>query len=143
MQRNINIIRLCVICNTEYKPTTYGQKTCSKKCARINKTKVARKRAIKLGLNTGLPFGEAQRGKNHHNYKHGLGMLSARLSKSIKKKRRYCNRCDKDLLEATHYFWVIHHKDHNKYNNPVDESNWELLCKCCHNKEHHSKNDLY
>jgi len=31
---------------------------------------------------------------------------------------------------------TVHHKDHNHDNNPVDGSNWELLCLYCHDNEH-------
>ena len=40
-----------------------------------------------------------------------------------------CNRCDRDG-------YLVHHKDHNHYNNPLDGSNWEILCMSCHAKEH-------
>ncbi|MFP4161369.1 MAG: YajD family HNH nuclease, partial [Ectothiorhodospira sp.] len=29
-----------------------------------------------------------------------------------------------------------HHRDHNHDNNPLDGSNWELLCVYCHDNEH-------
>ena len=53
-----------------------------------------------------------------------------------KDKIRFCERCNKDLKNATHYLWVMHHIDRNKTNNPLDSSNWELLCKRCHQIEH-------
>ncbi|MBZ0095228.1 MAG: YajD family HNH nuclease, partial [Sulfuricella sp.] len=31
---------------------------------------------------------------------------------------------------------TVHHKDHNHDNNPLDGSNWELLCLYCHDNEH-------
>ena len=37
----------------------------------------------------------------------------------------------KNLRELT-----VHHVDHNHDNNPVDGSNWELLCLYCHDNEH-------
>jgi hypothetical protein len=47
-----------------------------------------------------------------------------------------CGRCarvfdHKNLRELT-----VHHKDHNHDNNPLDGSNWELLCLYCHDNEH-------
>ncbi len=47
-----------------------------------------------------------------------------------------CGRCGrafagKDLRELT-----VHHKDNNHDNNPPDGSNWELLCRYCHDDEH-------
>lgn len=53
---------------------------------------------------------------------------------SIKEKRRYCNRCDKDLIDASRYHWCLHHIDHDRANN-TDE-NFELLCERCHQMEH-------
>ena len=52
----------------------------------------------------------------------------------IKRERRYCNRCGKDLLRLNKFEWVVHHIDHNRTNN-IDE-NFELLCKRCHQLEH-------
>ncbi|MBW2622255.1 MAG: HNH nuclease family protein [Deltaproteobacteria bacterium] len=37
----------------------------------------------------------------------------------------------KELRELT-----VHHKDHDHENNPLDGSNWELLCIYCHDNEH-------
>lgn len=71
----------------------------------------------------------------NHMYKHGIGVLN-RLRHIIKSERRYCACCNKDLIDATHYQWCIHHIDHNRYNNPMDGSNWKLLCKKCHQVEH-------
>lgn len=31
---------------------------------------------------------------------------------------------------------IVHHVDGNFKNNPVDGSNWEILCRSCHPKEH-------
>ena len=36
---------------------------------------------------------------------------------------------------------TVHHRDHNHDNNPVDGSNWELLCLYCHEQEH-SRRDV-
>lgn len=47
---------------------------------------------------------------------------------------RYCEHCNIDLKDATHYMWVVHPKDHNKYNYSRD--NLVLLCKRCHQIEH-------
>jgi len=37
----------------------------------------------------------------------------------------------KELRELT-----VHHIDHDHDNNPLDGSNWELLCIYCHDNEH-------
>ena len=72
-------------------------------------------------------------GAQHPNYKHG-GYVSQTQCAAYRAKVRYCERCGKDLLNAGHYEWVMHHKDHNHSNH--EESNLELLCKSCHQVEH-------
>jgi 5-methylcytosine-specific restriction endonuclease McrA len=44
------------------------------------------------------------------------------------------------LLNVNSKQWVVHHRDHNHANN-VD-SNFELLCKSCHQKEHDCQSNL-
>lgn len=66
-------------------------------------------------------------------FKHGIAFFR-RERPVIKAERRYCERCDKDLIDAGPKMWTVHHKDHNHYNN--DPANWELLCKRCHQLEH-------
>ena len=73
------------------------------------------------------------RGEGHWNYKDGSYTYET-IRSEIKNKVRYCERCNKDLVNAGHYEWAVHHKDHNHYNN--DGSNLELLCKRCHQIEH-------
>lgn len=73
-------------------------------------------------------------GKDHPSYINGIGSDFQNQRKRIKEERRYCQRCNKDLLEATRYQWCMHHIDHDRTNNV--ESNFELLCKRCHQIEH-------
>jgi 5-methylcytosine-specific restriction endonuclease McrA len=73
------------------------------------------------------------RGSKHWNYKSGSYTYET-IRKEIKERYKKCSRCGVDLLEAGHYMWVIHHRDHNHFNN--NENNLELLCKRCHQKEH-------
>ena len=56
----------------------------------------------------------------------------------IKEELGKCNRCSKDLTNATRYEWCLHHRDHDRNNN-TDE-NFELLCKRCHQLEHTVRN---
>lgn len=129
----------CLLCHSEYQPTG----TCSKYCnscqgeaARIRGRRGNTSFRLRQGRVVGIGSGGLTgSGKNNHMYQHGLGVLSGRRA-NIKQERRFCEECGKDLLEATHYQWVIHHIDHNKYNNPDDGSNWKLLCKKCHQVEH-------
>ena len=47
-----------------------------------------------------------------------------------------CGRCGRDFTHANLQLLEVHHRDHNHDNNPVDGSNWELLCVYCHDNEH-------
>jgi len=73
-------------------------------------------------------------GAEHHAYKTGIGMFSQRLSKEYRARVRFCEHCSKDLADAPRAFWCVHHKDHDRTNN--QDSNFELLCKRCHQIEH-------
>lgn len=65
-------------------------------------------------------------------YKHGFYV--AERQRSEIKSRRYCERCQKDLVNSNRWQWCVHHKDHNHCNH--DFLNLELLCKRCHQIEH-------
>lgn len=47
-----------------------------------------------------------------------------------------CVRCARTFDRATVHLLTVHHRDHNHDHNPVDGSNWELLCVYCHENEH-------
>lgn len=47
-----------------------------------------------------------------------------------------CVRCARSFDRATVHLLTVHHRDHNHDHNPVDGSNWELLCVYCHENEH-------
>jgi len=47
-----------------------------------------------------------------------------------------CGRCGRDFDGKRLRELTVHHKDHNHDNNPLDGSNWELLCLYCHDNEH-------
>jgi len=47
-----------------------------------------------------------------------------------------CGRCTREFTRANLQQLTVHHRDHNHDNNPVDGSNWELLCVYCHDNEH-------
>jgi 5-methylcytosine-specific restriction endonuclease McrA len=47
-----------------------------------------------------------------------------------------CGRCGKPFAGKDLRLLTVHHKDHNHLNNPADGSNWELLCRWCHDDEH-------
>jgi hypothetical protein len=60
--------------------------------------------------------------------------------REIRDTRRYCERCDKDLKDVGQYHWCVHHKDHDRTNNKLE--NFELLCKRCHQLEHDCESNL-
>lgn len=47
-----------------------------------------------------------------------------------------CGRCGREFAGVRLRELTVHHKDHNHDNNPMDGSNWELLCIYCHDNEH-------
>ena len=47
-----------------------------------------------------------------------------------------CGKCGRDFSGKNLRELTVHHKDNNHKNNPLDGSNWELLCLYCHDNEH-------
>ena len=47
-----------------------------------------------------------------------------------------CGRCSREFTRENVHELTVHHRDHNHDNNPLDGSNWELLCLFCHDNEH-------
>ena len=47
-----------------------------------------------------------------------------------------CGRCTREFTYQNLRELTVHHRDHNHDNNPLDGSNWELLCLYCHDNEH-------
>lgn len=47
-----------------------------------------------------------------------------------------CAHCGREFDGKKLNQLTVHHKDHNHDNNPLDGSNWELLCLYCHDNEH-------
>jgi hypothetical protein len=70
-------------------------------------------------------------GENHANWKYGKSAYRRILSETNQKKCcRRCNVTDARIL-------VVHHKDHDRENNKVDNLIW--LCLNCHFLVHHDK----
>jgi len=57
-------------------------------------------------------------------------------SQALKLFPHVCGRCGREFNSKNLHELTVHHKDHNHDNNPVDGSNWELLCIYCHDNEH-------
>ncbi len=47
-----------------------------------------------------------------------------------------CGRCGREFVRENVQELTVHHRDHNHDRNPLDGSNWELLCVYCHDNEH-------
>ncbi|MCC2656980.1 MAG: endonuclease [Panacagrimonas sp.] len=47
-----------------------------------------------------------------------------------------CGRCARSFTHVNRHELTVHHRNHNHDDNPVDGSNWELLCLYCHDNEH-------
>lgn len=47
-----------------------------------------------------------------------------------------CGRCAREFPASRLRELTVHHKDGDHDNNPLDGSNWELLCIYCHENEH-------
>ena len=56
-----------------------------------------------------------------------------------------CGRCTREFTLQNLHQLTVHHRNHNHDDNPLDGSNWELLCLFCHDDEHSRYNnaDLY
>lgn len=126
-------MKSCLECSA----TTEGRaKRCLACKKRIHARKVAEFRARTGRIKKpGSGSGGNQTGASNHQYKHG-GYTHETQRQTIKISRQNCERCNVSLIDADHHEWCIHHKDHNARNNPADGSNWELLCKRCHQIEH-------
>ena len=53
-----------------------------------------------------------------------------------------CGRCAREFGRTNLRELTVHHRDHNHDNNPVDGSNWELLCLYCHDNEHQKQIEI-
>lgn len=133
----------CRLCGKVFQPKAPCNLYCSSECAekearrkkRISSFARWKLRAEAEGrghvVGTGKG-GSALRFKDNPQYTNGMGQFS-RLRREVKA-RRYCERCNKDLQDASNFGWCAHHRDHDRTNNVIE--NLELLCKRCHQIEH-------
>ena len=47
-----------------------------------------------------------------------------------------CGRCAREFTRENLQELTVHHRNHDHDDNPLDGSNWELLCVYCHDNEH-------
>ena len=52
-----------------------------------------------------------------------------------------CGRCTREFTLQNLHELTVHHRNHNHDDNPLDGSNWELLCLFCHDDEHSRYNN--
>ena len=130
--------RCCVSCGVTYIPSGPAQKRCPSCALAVQRERVrtANQAArLKAGRNVGAGRGAHNTpGDKHPQWKGGERKFGQVLAPAYWRKTRWCERCSEDLLEAPPHMRCVHHKDHNRKNNA--ESNFELLCKRCHQVEH-------
>lgn len=133
---------VCIDCDTEFPRTGRNQKRCTE-CNRVNNRGKSYRHRVASGSikKPGVGKGGGQgKGPSHHSYRNGIGaFLKAR--REYKERLNACERCHTSLAAADRYGWCLHHRDHDRNNNPLDGSNWELLCKRCHQNHHHPHRD--
>lgn len=93
----------------------------------IRNNNYRRDRGIKVGVGSGNNQGK---GPTHHSFKNGIETYR-KLAREAK--GNTCERCNIVLNFSTRG-WCVHHKDHDRTNNKLD--NLELLCRRCHALEH-------
>lgn len=131
----------CNICNNYYVPTGTNQTFCNTDpCRKVKNRRKAqasrRRKAEREGRLDRVDIGRGgnqPKGKYSPCYKNGIKFFKT-IAKKVKEDRRYCERCNTDLIDAERWHWCVHHIDHNRDNNEM--SNFELLCKSCHQVEH-------
>lgn len=119
---------VCIKCGNEISQTKYkNSKFCSVRCRNAFNSH-------KWRIEKGLIFKPYVGSGN--NQEKSISELTAKLAckKARKLLSKFCNRCNstKNL--------VAHHVDHNRNNNNL--SNFEILCKKCHQKHHVIRNNI-
>lgn len=76
-------------------------------------------------------------GRDNPMYKNGSGAAYYRRE-AFRIHGEKCNRCG----ELNFNKLLVHHIDENRKNNPDNGSNWEVLCKRCHQLNHKCENNL-
>lgn len=131
----------CTICNKQFEKERKNHKVCSAACkterSRLRTQEYRRRKAEREGRLDRVDIGKGggqPKGKNSPYFKTGIADFHKNLSYQVKREMRYCERCNKDLLDVDRYGWCAHHRDHDRTNNVRE--NLELVCKRCHQIEH-------
>lgn len=137
-------IKICE-CNTPFIPKGPAGKYCPV-CAQKKKAESRRREYVKRCASKGIRIdvGTGNRlytpkGADHPCYSSGKGEY-VRARKELLETIGACERCGKDLRDASPHHRVVHHRDHDRRNNSKD--NFELLCKRCHQLEHNCIQNL-
>ena len=83
-----------------------------------------------VGLGRG---GSNKKGEDNPLFKTGMGRFYA-MRKEMLATIKHCERCGKDLTNASKYEVCVHHIDHDRTHNVRE--NLIVLCKRCHQLEH-------
>lgn len=127
----LTTVKVCNMCGKNYTPTGRCQKVCAE--CRPAFTKESRHAAYAARYQQKGEYKWQQpKGKASHSYKDGIGIFSREAFALLGK---VCMRCGSESHPC------VHHKDRNRRNN--DPSNWEILCKACHQKEHDAGAHLF
>jgi len=131
-------MKQCEICGKEYIARGKAQKYCDE-CGPMVKRELARKRQAayrgRKGCLVGVGSGNNQSGEKNHMWKGGVCAY-----RTMRNDVDHCERCGKPRSSASKWGFVTHHKDGDRTNNSVD--NLEVLCKRCHQIEHHCEKNL-
>jgi|AntRauTorcE11898_2_1112593.scaffolds.fasta_scaffold36322_2 hypothetical protein len=123
----------CVMCGGSLPPRK--SKYCSNTCHKERNAEYAISKRTQEGDTTvGLGKGGSNKtGEDHNQFVSGMGQFY-KIRKAMREDVKHCQSCDKDLTTATRWEWCVHHIDHDRTNNV--RSNFEMLCKRCHQIEH-------
>lgn len=126
-------MKSCVMCGGELPPRK--SKYCSRACHKERNARYAIQKRIESGDETvGRGKGGSNlKGKDNKQFSSGIGNFY-KIRKQMREEVKHCQRCSKDLTNATRYEWCVHHIDHDRTNNVKE--NFEMLCKKCHQVEH-------
>lgn len=138
----IGKIKQCKNCDLDFLtlgPASLYCKFCKEKVTKEKlkgyQLKSELKRGTKVGIGSGNYFGKFN--VNHPSYKNGVTWYR---DIALQKGNTCCERCLGTLDFSNQYMWCVHHIDHNRSNNSVE--NLELLCKRCHQLEHNCIDNL-
>lgn len=130
-------LKNCKLCNELFVVTGKKHFYC-KQCSSKKQRELVDSYRKKKGVLVGVGSGNAQgRGESHHTYKNGI---QGYRDLARGNKPPFCERCQTSIDFSNWAKWCVHHKDHNRENNKLE--NLELLCKRCHQLEHNCQANL-